>query len=186
MSLRCSIDTQKGFGPSNPWCYGGFDFTLFFEEITLSIIPFTIVFPVLIFRLIRLHKASVIVEGQQWHIFKQVRTKIPIYASFIFINFVLVLLRALLGGPAPVLRGHVHARDSQNESNNCMRGRRPHHDIHACAGVLFRALQKQPAVVNYLHLPYHFYCFQCRPSSNTFCDARRPTTRYHAPDSYSD
>lgn len=71
MSLRCSIDTQKGFGPSNPWCYGGFDFTLFFEEIILSIIPFTIVFPVLILRLIRLYKASIKVEGRLWHISKQ-------------------------------------------------------------------------------------------------------------------
>ena len=137
MSLRCSIDTQKGFGPSNPWCYGGFDFTLFFEEIALSIIPFTIVFPVLILRLIRLYKASIKVEGRLWHISKQVRMKIPIYASFTIINFVLVLLRSLWGCSAPVLRGHVHARNRQNESSNCMRGRRPHCDIHACAGVLF-------------------------------------------------
>ncbi|KID84399.1 ABC transporter, transmembrane domain, type 1 [Metarhizium guizhouense ARSEF 977] len=39
---KCSIETENRFGPAAD-CYGGFDFTLLFEETILTIIPATIV-----------------------------------------------------------------------------------------------------------------------------------------------
>lgn len=69
---RCTIETHKEFGPTNAWCYGGFDFTLFFEETLLSLVPFALVFPFLVVRLYRLHKASIVVDGGRWHFAKQV------------------------------------------------------------------------------------------------------------------
>ncbi|KAF2028411.1 P-loop containing nucleoside triphosphate hydrolase protein [Setomelanomma holmii] len=68
---RCTIDTQKDFGPTNAYCYGGFDFTLFFEETLLSIVPFALILPVLVLRLYRLNKASIVVDGGRWHFAKQ-------------------------------------------------------------------------------------------------------------------
>ena len=36
----CSIDAEKAFGPAvAASCLGGFDFTLFFEETILTILP---------------------------------------------------------------------------------------------------------------------------------------------------
>ena len=36
----CSIDAEKAFGPAvAPSCLGGFEFTLFFEETILTILP---------------------------------------------------------------------------------------------------------------------------------------------------
>ncbi|KAF2814016.1 P-loop containing nucleoside triphosphate hydrolase protein [Mytilinidion resinicola] len=71
MASSCSIDTQKAFGPANPHCYGGFDFTLFFEEVFLSIIPFIVALPFLFLRLYKLHKASIKASGRRWHFAKQ-------------------------------------------------------------------------------------------------------------------
>jgi ATP-binding cassette subfamily C (CFTR/MRP) protein 1 len=69
----CTIETEKDFGPTNDYCYGGFDFTLFFEETFLSIVPFVLVLPFLIVRLYRTNKASIVVDGGKWHSAKQVR-----------------------------------------------------------------------------------------------------------------
>ncbi|KAF2500059.1 hypothetical protein BU16DRAFT_578086 [Lophium mytilinum] len=71
MASSCSIDTQNAFGPANPHCYGGFDFTLFFEEVFLSIIPFIVALPFLFLRLHKLHKASIKSGGPTWHFAKQ-------------------------------------------------------------------------------------------------------------------
>ncbi|KAF2106756.1 P-loop containing nucleoside triphosphate hydrolase protein [Lophiotrema nucula] len=70
---RCTISSQDHFGPSidTKHCYGGFDFTLYFEETFLSIVPFTIVLPVLIVRLYKLHRAPIVVDGARWHFAKQ-------------------------------------------------------------------------------------------------------------------
>jgi ATP-binding cassette subfamily C (CFTR/MRP) protein 1 len=70
---RCTIDTQKHFGPTNAYCYGGFDFTLFFEETFLSIVPFALILPFLLVRLYRLNRATIVVDGAKWHFAKQVR-----------------------------------------------------------------------------------------------------------------
>jgi ATP-binding cassette, subfamily C (CFTR/MRP), member 1 len=69
---RCTIETQKGFGPTNEHCNGGFDFTLYFEETFLSITPFIVILPFLVFRLYRLYKAPIVVDGARWHLAKQV------------------------------------------------------------------------------------------------------------------
>jgi ATP-binding cassette subfamily C (CFTR/MRP) protein 1 len=71
----CTIDTQKDFGPTNAYCYGGFDFTLFFEETFLSMVPFALILPFLLVRLYRLNKATIVVDGGKWHLAKQVRKK---------------------------------------------------------------------------------------------------------------
>jgi ATP-binding cassette subfamily C (CFTR/MRP) protein 1 len=79
---RCTIESEKEFGPTNAYCYGGFDFTLFFEETFLSIVPFVLVLPFLIVRLYRTNKASIVVDGGRWHFAKQVgsdRTLIVCY-----------------------------------------------------------------------------------------------------------
>ncbi|KAH7074750.1 P-loop containing nucleoside triphosphate hydrolase protein [Paraphoma chrysanthemicola] len=68
---RCTIETHKDFGPTNAYCYEGFDFTLFFEETLLSIVPFAIILPFLVVRLYRLNKASIVVDGGRWHFAKQ-------------------------------------------------------------------------------------------------------------------
>ena len=68
----CTIDTQKGFGPANVFCYGGFDFTLYFEETVLSIAPLFLVLPFLALRLFQLIRAPVVVNGGNWHLAKQV------------------------------------------------------------------------------------------------------------------
>ena len=68
----CTIDTQKGFGPANRFCYGGFDFTLYFEETVLSIAPFFLILPFFVLRLWRLNRAAVVVDGGRWHLAKQV------------------------------------------------------------------------------------------------------------------
>jgi hypothetical protein len=69
---KCTIETQKKFGPTNEDCYGGFDFTLFFEETFLSMVPFVLIFPFLLVRLYRLNKATIVVNGWKWHFAKQV------------------------------------------------------------------------------------------------------------------
>ncbi|KAF2008813.1 hypothetical protein BU24DRAFT_359666 [Aaosphaeria arxii CBS 175.79] len=69
---RCTIDTQEDFGPNNDYCLGGFDFTLLFEETVLTIVPFIIILPVLSFRLFRLYRAPIVVNGSIWHAAKQV------------------------------------------------------------------------------------------------------------------
>jgi len=69
---RCTIESQRHFVPANQYCYGGFDFTLFFEETFLSIVPFAFVLPFLIVRLYRTNKASIVVDGGRWHFAKQV------------------------------------------------------------------------------------------------------------------
>lgn len=68
----CTIETQRRFGPSNPSCYDGLDFTLFFEEIFLSIVPVLVVLPTLIWRITQLRNAVPVVGGRAWHIGKQV------------------------------------------------------------------------------------------------------------------
>ncbi|KAL5119057.1 hypothetical protein ACEQ8H_002981 [Pleosporales sp. CAS-2024a] len=67
----CTIGTETKFGPTNEYCYGGFDFTLLFEETFLSIVPFFLVLPFLIVRLYRSNKASIVVGGGRWHFAKQ-------------------------------------------------------------------------------------------------------------------
>jgi ATP-binding cassette subfamily C (CFTR/MRP) protein 1 len=69
----CGIESQKGLGPTNDYCYGGFDFTLFFEETVLTIAPFFVFFPFLFIRFYRLCRAPIVVDGYGWHIAKQVR-----------------------------------------------------------------------------------------------------------------
>ncbi|KAF1998927.1 P-loop containing nucleoside triphosphate hydrolase protein [Amniculicola lignicola CBS 123094] len=69
---NCTIESQMRFGPANRQCHGGFDFTLYFEETFLSIVPFTIIIPFLIFRLYRLKRAPIVVGGARWHLAKQV------------------------------------------------------------------------------------------------------------------
>jgi hypothetical protein len=69
----CSIETHKGFGPTNDHCNRAFDFTLYFEEVVLGIVPFFIILPFLVLRLYRLHKAPIVVGGTQLHLAKQVR-----------------------------------------------------------------------------------------------------------------
>jgi hypothetical protein len=68
----CTIETHKGFGPTNDFCNQGFDFTLYFEEVVLDIVPFFIILPLLVLRLYRLHKAPIVVGGAEWHLAKQV------------------------------------------------------------------------------------------------------------------
>jgi len=62
---KCSIEAEQQFGPSAD-CYGGFDFTLFFEETILTITPTAIVLLLLPFFIYGLwkHKAKV---SQTWH-----------------------------------------------------------------------------------------------------------------------
>ncbi|KAH7122775.1 P-loop containing nucleoside triphosphate hydrolase protein [Dendryphion nanum] len=91
---QCTIDTQKDFGPSNKFCYGGFDFTLFFEETILSIIPFLVVLPILILRLYRLHKARIVVDGARWHAAKQ--------AAYILFGAIQVLSLGAMAMPGTV------------------------------------------------------------------------------------
>lgn len=53
MPLSCPIHEQAVFGPvvvASPTCYNGFDFTLLFEEIFLSLVPNVIFTILLIFR----------------------------------------------------------------------------------------------------------------------------------------
>jgi ATP-binding cassette subfamily C (CFTR/MRP) protein 1 len=87
---RCTIETEKTFGPTNEYCYGGFDFTLFFEETFLSIVPFVLVLPFLIVRLYRTNKASIVVDGGRWHFAKQVR-----------IGCIFVVIMLLISSPRP-------------------------------------------------------------------------------------
>lgn len=71
-SQACTIETQRRFGPSNASCYDGLDFTLFFEEIFLSIVPVLVVLPALIWRIVQLRNRIPVVGGRTWHIGKQV------------------------------------------------------------------------------------------------------------------
>lgn len=71
-SQPCTIETQRRFGPSNASCYDGLDFTLFFEEIFLSIVPILVVLPALIWRILQLRNEVLVVGGRAWHIGKQV------------------------------------------------------------------------------------------------------------------
>jgi hypothetical protein len=83
---RCTIDTQKDFGPTNAYCYGGFDFTLLFEETFLSIIPFALILPFLLVRLYRLDKATIVIDGGKWHFAKQVCKKTHLRFARTLIN----------------------------------------------------------------------------------------------------
>ncbi|KAF2181846.1 hypothetical protein K469DRAFT_740732 [Zopfia rhizophila CBS 207.26] len=98
---RCTIDTQRGFGPSNRWCYGGFDFTLYFEETFLSIVPFTILLPVLCFRLYRLLRAPIVIDGRRWLMAKQVST-ITLHACYILYGAIQVLSLGAMAMPDTV------------------------------------------------------------------------------------
>ena len=55
---QCAIATQDHFGPANNNCYGGFDFTLLFEETILCIAPLSLVLLGLPFRIYRLSRAE--------------------------------------------------------------------------------------------------------------------------------
>lgn len=48
---RCSIASQNKFGPVNPTCNGGFDFTLLFEETILTIGPLSLMLLIVLYRI---------------------------------------------------------------------------------------------------------------------------------------
>ncbi|KAL1962947.1 hypothetical protein VTN77DRAFT_9043 [Rasamsonia byssochlamydoides] len=58
IALSCSVSSENLFGPVNPACWGGFDFTLLFEETILTIIPLGLLLLLLPFRLWYLLKHS--------------------------------------------------------------------------------------------------------------------------------
>ena len=69
---KCSIETENRFGPAAD-CYGGFDFTLLFEETILTIIPATIVLLLLPFLVADKLKSSTKVARTRSHSVKLVR-----------------------------------------------------------------------------------------------------------------
>ena len=55
----CSIQSDNVFGPQvSADCRGGFDFTLLFEEVILTIVPLVLVFVMIPFRLVYLFKQA--------------------------------------------------------------------------------------------------------------------------------
>lgn len=70
MSCR-QIDDN--FGPYAGRCRGGFDFTLFFEEAILSILPTLLLLAVIPFRVLYLYKREIKVEQSLLSLAKPVR-----------------------------------------------------------------------------------------------------------------
>lgn len=68
----CSIAAENSFGPQVVGCLGGFDFTLFFEETILSILPMSLVLLFLPLRIAHLFKSEHKVYGGLLHNLKLV------------------------------------------------------------------------------------------------------------------
>ena len=73
--FNCSIHDENKFGPQvAATCYEGFDFTLLFEEVTLSTVPIAIIFPLVLARAWQLkhgnekvhHGAPYVVKMVSW------------------------------------------------------------------------------------------------------------------------
>lgn len=59
MSLRwCGEEVENSFGPTVRDCRDGFDFTVFFEQMFLAIVPSTVLVLLVPFRAYRLCRAS--------------------------------------------------------------------------------------------------------------------------------
>jgi hypothetical protein len=54
----CGSEIESSFGPTVQNCRSGFDFTFFFEQLILSIIPSTIFLVCSIGRVLRLHRSA--------------------------------------------------------------------------------------------------------------------------------
>ena len=68
----CQSSAEDAFGPSVEGCFGGFDFTLLFEESILTIAPLAIFLLVLPFRLMYLYKRKKVARGGLLYITKLV------------------------------------------------------------------------------------------------------------------
>jgi ATP-binding cassette, subfamily C (CFTR/MRP), member 1 len=59
MALQwCGEDVENAFGPTVQDCRGGFDFTVFFEQLFLSILPSATLLLLVPFRVYRLYRSA--------------------------------------------------------------------------------------------------------------------------------
>jgi ATP-binding cassette subfamily C (CFTR/MRP) protein 1 len=68
----CSIQVEDKFGPAVEGCYDGLDFTLYFEEAFLSILPICVFVAATLIQLYRLHQQSAKVRDGALRILKLV------------------------------------------------------------------------------------------------------------------
>lgn len=78
MSQPCGPPNDFSFGPSVNSCYRAFDFTVFFEDTILSLVPSSVFIPIAGFYIALLAKSQPVVIRTKWYRMKVVSLPTPL------------------------------------------------------------------------------------------------------------
>lgn len=169
--MNCSLASENVFGPQAPQCYGGYDFTLLFEESIMTVGPIGLLFLCLPFRFLQLCQRRPRDRNRDFRfIIKHVRYRIVVMESTLWIvnsEFERVVQLRLLYFCSNCAFSFMvpswGSKDTFDFTNcNSERGRSPR-TRHPIA---FRTHTSSQAAYSYRNLPVFYNPFRCRPCEN--------------------